>query len=304
MGGFIFRLLLILNFLAFIPGLYAQEIIESTESKDSVIFDTVIIVKEPIIIKREIYIEEELPPLPIFISLTPFVDFNYKVNSFKAVGNHLASFESSLKNATKSKMGYRFGLTGRIHYKNWFLGSGVHFGSSSNKFHFFRPFYQIDSTLISTLDTLDTYFVVNNSDTTWHYITQEVQMFQNDTLDLSSTHDTINHFRYIEIPLTAGYNITLDKLQLKLYAGLIAGFLVSGNSSTISSISYEVYENEHNQLVWSGLAGLEIDYQVSSRIKPSLGLVYRQTINGLHPNTPYLYNAKCLSMQLGVSFTL
>ncbi|MBI4648687.1 MAG: hypothetical protein HY738_19405, partial [Bacteroidia bacterium] len=143
-------------------------------SPDTIIYDTVIIVKEPIIIRKEIFISDTTAPIHLNLSagLNAGMYRNYFIFS---KSSQTINYYSLWKNSHTNKNSYSLNGNFHIAYKGFGFRTGLSFIRYNEDFNYSYFKYLFDTSTVIVTDTIDEYFVVQSADTIWHYVTQTTQ---------------------------------------------------------------------------------------------------------------------------------
>ncbi len=120
---------------------------------------------------------------------------------------------------------------------------------------------------------------------------------------------TFNSYSYIEIPFIAGYTFSQGKINLTLRAGIIAGILTNSLGSLPSPYSeygtVEVDAKTNRKLLLSGIAGIEVAYDVSKRVSIIASPIYRFNLTSVY-NKNYIVDErfKSIGIKLGIKYKL
>lgn len=79
-------------------------------------------------------------------------------------------------------------------------------------------------------DTLDKYYTLSNSDTTWYYILDSAYVPKDNEL---FNYKLNNHVKYLEVPVSVHYRFPSGKMLFFIKAGLIAGINIGADGQQI-----------------------------------------------------------------------
>lgn len=143
-----------------------------------------------------------------------------------------------------------YGLKFAWYHKDWMLESGLGYTVMSQYFGdvmqelTVQEVYSWDVFDVSytVIDTTGAYLQIANNDSSWYYFTESNTMVgQDSTLvqSLDSISDFIprkadNQFKYIELPLLAGYNFSYGRFSGIAKAGIITSLLHKASGSIIT----------------------------------------------------------------------
>jgi len=120
---------------------------------------------------------------------------------------------------------------------------------------------------------------------------------------------TYNSYSYIELPLIMGYTFSQGKLSLTLRAGVIAGLLTKTSGYLPNPYSefgkVEVDNNTVRKLLFSGIIGLEMAYNVSDKISITLSPLYKFSLTSVNKND-FIVDEKFknTTLKLGIKYKL
>lgn len=257
--------LLIAAYFNFIPSSFAQE--DGTEIPKEEI-DTVVIVKEPVIIVKQIYVEPAKKNTPkykhrIDVTVGPVMHdniFNQDLNSI------FSFYPIALEYSTDPIVGYTVGMSYSYVIKNIYLNVGLSFNTYRDRF----------------TDYNSTGFFFPN--------------------------EYINKYTYFEPSLKLGYDLQIKRLSIIPYAGYILGAMVSMNGKTLQTNGDTgIIDLKDAQLytssTQSATAGLNILFRVSDHIEILLDPSYRiDTKSITRSYVPFSLRRQALGVKLGVAY--
>ncbi|MFH2094225.1 MAG: hypothetical protein ABIJ16_00890, partial [Bacteroidota bacterium] len=188
-------------------------------------------------------------------------------------------------------------------YKNVFLESGVNYASFGELFAYNENIQIIDSSIITNtvwyqeylydtvwfvnLDSLiagDTVYIPLVDSTIHKYTVDEYSTEYDTSVTKTSRHST-NRYRYIEIPLMAGYTFKSGRFSLTPKGGLITGLLIRTSGKTLMPDYSVTGLSESNQPyvrpVFSLAAGIGISYMINSHFSVIADPYYRKNITSV-----------------------
>ncbi len=249
----------------FIPSSFAQE--NGIENKNEDI-DTIVIVKEPVIIVKQIYVEQEKKKDKkhrhwIDLTLSPVMHdniFNQDLNSI------FSYYAVELEYSTDPIIGYAIGISYSYVLKNIFLNVGISLNTYRDRF----------------TDYNSTGFFFPNEYT--------------------------NQYAYIEPSLKLGYDLQIKRLSVIPYAGYILGTMVSMNGKTIQTNGDAgIIDLKDAQLytssAQSAIAGLNLMFRLSDHIEILLDPYYRIDTRPITRSyVPFSLRRQALGAKLGVAY--
>lgn len=219
---------------------------------------------------------------------------------------------------------YDAGLRIEAHGKNFLVETGLNFMQISQKANYSSfDFFVRDSTIWSfwdssyvEIDTIDSYFQIIGSDTSWFYVTETNEIFLHDSssTDITDTihnekiHNFANRYKYFEIPLIVGYSFRKGRLNTSLKAGIISSFLweISGQSMAGQSENdvISLSRDDFPTVRFDIYSSLEARYSIGSRYFVFGEMFYRQSLSPIFSrnNVNYRFSSYGLKFGTGIYF--
>lgn len=136
-------------------------------------------------------------------------------------GGSNEELSSIYSGAFEDRVSFAAGLNGGV-VKNGFIaetGLAIRKVRNSLNYTFNKPeesFYEID--------TLDSYYTVADSDTTWFFVTDSsLQVIPG----YNEFYQNTNEYTFLDIPFNLGYQLNINRFDLEFRAGISLGFLLS-----------------------------------------------------------------------------
>lgn len=211
--------------------------------------------------------------------------------------NQNATFEYTQKAVIGTET-EEYGLNLSWYYKDFILESGIGYLSVSQFFGDVMPqltlqevnTWDVFDTSYQVVDTVGSYLQISNSDSTWYYFIETNLVSSQDSI-LMTSYDTSasyearkadNNFRYVDIPLVAGYNLSYGRYSGLFKTGIItsllhksSGYLITGPGEEdvipISSLDIPV-------LRFDWYVAAEARYMLTSRYFISAEGFYRRSL--------------------------
>jgi cell division septation protein DedD len=117
--------------------------------------------------------------------------------------------------------------------------------------------------------------------------------------------DISQQFDYIEIPVIATYKIIDKKISLGLSGGVSTNFLV-GNNASVAQNGVSLVNGQTSDLrnmVYSGLAGIALGYDVSKRIIITFEPRVKQYLNSVSNNNQVDFKPVQMGFFTGITYT-
>jgi hypothetical protein len=175
--------------------------------------------------------------------------------------------------------------------------------------HFSTPFdysFQDIQGGFFRVDTVESYYILLHSDTTWYYFTDSVWI-PSDKKEFFFSQ--INRLGYLEVPLHFGFNLySGSDLKVYIKAGAMFGLLINKKGSTISDqIGYpgiDYNELDFNPLVVSYAVSPGIRYRINDWFDVNAELSFRQNLGSIIKNHPVGRTINGAGLRLGVIYYL
>lgn len=236
-------------------------------------------------------------------SVMPF--YAHMVSFNRLTGNDASG---ELLNLTRdaesvSIINHAMGADVRFARKRWHITSGINYTRFAYRFRY--NFEAFEGGFFRT-DTIDVYYTIPQTDTVWFYVTDSTW------IPLTSReyfYNRLNRHGYIEVPLTAGYNLYSDP-NLRIWASTGFSFGIMTNKSGIAikpSGEYagiEFDELSFAPLVISYSLASGFRYKISEWMDVSGELFYRQQLNSLLREYPLDKKIGAIGLKAGLVFYL
>lgn len=210
----------------------------------------------------------------------------------------LKEYKESFSNNTFSGSA---GVDFRVSYAQYSAGIGAAATLHSQKLDYS---YLIQNGGYYRKDTLDPYYTLNGTDTTWYYIVDSAYVPVDNQL---FNYKINNHIRYFELPLTLQYNIGFRSMLIFIKGGIIPGFYLGSdgqqiilNGDGIQSID----EIEAKKVVLSYTAGAGIAVPLGRKITFSSSLSYRNHFSSIYKEFPIDTRFSSIGISAGIIYKL
>lgn len=177
--------------------------------------------------------------------------------------------------AYASRPSYEAGLMAGHHFNTFLLevGLGLRYITEDFVYTYSRP-----SESYYEVDTLDSYYTIQNQDTTWYYIKDSTL---HSIPGRSEQYQNINHFTFLDVPVSVGYKFNVGNLTTHLKVGIVNSFLVDEGGYYIDRGEFNPVGNyrdaEMNSYVMSGSVSAGVVYYLNDFIAVSGNLHFRKT---------------------------
>ena len=208
--------------------------------------------------------------------------------------------ENGLVDVTPSLV-YGLGLDGGYKYNR--LSGGINLGYRSVRYRFL-----LEQTLYAgdyyVNDTLDTYYVVHETDTTYHYILDSTYVPLTTT---NYAYRDVNRIDYLNVGLFAAYDfVKLAHFRAFVKAGVSVDFLVNYSGSFNASESpfhAPIAKDQVEPARLSYYGGLGVAWKVANRIEFVPEVYYRVTSGSLYrASFPFDMRMRLWDFRLGMTY--
>ena len=197
--------------------------------------------------------------------------------------------------------GYCVGLDGGYKHNRLSVGMNVSYRSVRYRFllektDFFGDYY--------VNDTLDTYYVVHDTDTAYHYILDSTYIPLTTT---NYAYRDVNRLDYLTVGLFAAFDfVKLEHFRAFVKAGASADFLVNYAGSlnaTESPYHVPIAKEQVEPLRFSFFGGIGAAFKVANRIELVPEVSYRVTNGSLYrADFPFNMKLRMMDFRLGLTY--
>jgi len=158
-------------------------------------------------------------------------------------------------------------------FNNWNISGGFNLTHFAEKFN---HSYNITEGGYFVSDTVDEYYTVSQTDTTWYYVTDSTYK----PIDNNEySYNINNRIGYLQFTLSASFDYYSNrKLRLYIKGGLQAGVLIYSSGLAIPDanepIGVDFADLNFNNLSYSVLAGAGIKYRINESLDFNSELYY------------------------------
>ncbi len=193
------------------------------------------------------------------------------------------------------------GLDARATYQKWIFSTGIRYTSFNQRMDYE---YLVQTGGYYRTDTLDSYYEIIEGEQKWTYLTDSVYVPVNEYLfDYKIT----NHNRYLEIPLTIGYNYPVANILLFANTGIITGFFLNSDGKQINVHEngvFSVDEMDYKKVVVSYTVSVGTAIPVSRKMILQPELFYRNHISSVYKDFPIETRFSAFGVMVGLSYKL
>lgn len=236
-------------------------------------------------------------------------------------------FESPKVNQYINDNGFvkaNFGMNARYHLNNWFVNTGISFGSYGENLNVLMNVDVTDTTGYLSYNTK----LLINYDTIGYFDDPFFPGIIYPILSLNSYIDTIgsnwntidttyiksrsfssnNRAQYIDVPLMLGYQLVFNKFIFELSSGVSVAINISKNGSFISKNSSTAFSetiNPYRPVVFNYQLAAGLGYQLNNRLAFMLRPTYRTNLNSvLQPGFGIETRYHAFGINLGINYKI
>jgi opacity protein-like surface antigen len=185
--------------------------------------------------------------------------------------------------------------------KRWNITFGLRLTHFNQKFN--QHFIEQQGGFYNT-DTIDTYYTVIESDTSWYFVTDSSWVpFESREYSYKQS----NSLGYLEFNLSATYDLFQgQKIRFYLKAGGQLNLLIYHNGIAVPDINHaegiNFNELQFNTTNYSVLAGLGIKYKIADKMDLNSELYYSRYLNALVQDFPVNTQINAIGLKVGLVF--
>ena len=201
-------------------------------------------------------------------------------------------------------MGGNFGII----YKDFILLSGISYSCIREKLWHNPTNIKINTYNYNYIDTVDTYYIVSNNDTSWYYATLNKNLVITDSVYLKTPY--INKFQSLILPVKLGYGFHNKNLDINLLIGGKLYFNIKDKTPLYvlnenNSLTEINKKNEINKISFS----LEFSVQSIYKINNAFGILfeagYQNMIRGFYnASSAYKLNIESVNLSIGLNYRM
>ncbi len=172
--------------------------------------------------------------------------------------------------------------------------------------HRFTQQYSVSEGGFFDKDTVDAYYTVVNTDTSWYYVTDSSWV---PLESMEYSYDKTNTLGYLEFNASASFDIYKStKTRLYLKAGGQISWLIYNNGIAIPGDNQADVEDfkdiDFNTVNYSFLLGAGLKYKMADKVDFNTELYYSGYLNSLIPDYPFETKINAIGLKLGLIFYL
>ncbi len=251
---------------------------ENQNPPDSIHYDTVIVVKEPVVIKKTVVVESDCD---FYENLTQAFGFNFSGLAMipdYSTEKFSAKQAEYLENAELFRLSQYAGMHYNIGKDLLGLSIGMSLLNYRSAFHYHSAKLNYYVNDIVLRDTLDDYFVINGSDTAHVYVVDEEIITVEDSLLEWQTYSHERGTKFLSFPLGLNGNFQFDKLHVNPFTEFC---LIYEFASKIPYYSFDDKLKPRKMDLSSGskfhyglAAGISLSYEIDDHIQFGLKYYY------------------------------
>lgn len=193
------------------------------------------------------------------------------------------------------------GLDIRLSKRKWTAGSGIYFTTFGQKLDYT---YNQQEGGFFRKDTLDPYYTLNDSDTTWYYIVDSTYVPIDNKL---YNYKINNHIKYFEVPLVLQRNWGYRSMLLFFRGGIIPGFFLGSTGQLILTEENGIIsmkEIEAKSVVLSYTAGIGAAFPLGRKAIFNTSLYYRNHFSSIYKDFPIETRFSAVGLSAGLIYKL
>ncbi|MDP3462156.1 MAG: hypothetical protein Q8S18_05135 [Bacteroidales bacterium] len=225
----------------------------------------------------------------------------YNEFSFKAPSSQSNLLGLVKESESVSFRNFSVGAGMDYHINSWTVSAALQLTGFANKF---RYSYERTTGGFYDVDTLDVYYTVVLSDTSWYYITDSAYV----PLDKRAYYyNQLNNFGYLDLQLAAAYTFYRYRgFGMYVTAGFNISRLIYSNGLTIGDppdyfeVDFDDLDIVSNHFSWQ--AGLGINQRIAGRIDLTAEVFYRNSGQSLIDQYPVERKYQATGIKAGILY--
>lgn len=284
--------------------------------RDTLALTDTIVKFDTVYIMRTVTRDNPITGKDIFSNLTNLPEEQTKELKFEAglslawlgakpVFDAAPDYSSKLEEYNNAYSGSLFSGTAsaelRMSYARFSFNTGISYTTLNGKLNYG---YEVSTGGYYLKDTLDAYYTLINSDTSWYYVLDSAYL----PVDLEAFRYKTNiSLHYFEIPISLQYNHPFGKMLIYGQAGLIGGINTGSEGLLILPEKdgvVEMAEVEFKPVVLSYMFGAGLLIPVYGKITFDAGFMYRQHFNSVLSGFPIELRISAFGLKAGLVYKL
>lgn len=203
-----------------------------------------------------------------------FAGPGFETNTFTGSNSELVDlYESAYENIPSIEAG----ITAGRHFGSFLLEAGLGIRQVREDFSYT---YSVPSDAYYEIDTVDSYYTIENQDTTWYYVTDSTLQTEPGK---DENYSNRNYYTYLNIPITVGYKLAVGNVITHLKMGIVNDLLIGSGGYYIKDSELnpvgDYAELDLSPYMLSGTLSLGAVYYINHFSAVSIDLKYRKTFN-------------------------
>ncbi|MFH1120778.1 MAG: hypothetical protein V1775_13225 [Bacteroidota bacterium] len=218
---------------------------------------------------------------------------------FNASQQYFDKLEEYRNSVSGSQISGSFGIDLKLSYARFSFGTGLSYSTFTGKLDYN---YEISTGGFFLKDTLDIYYTLIDTDTTWFYVLDSSYIPVN--LEAYGYKTSVKH-RYFEIPVYFQYSHPSGRNLVYLRAGLIAGIHAGSEGLMILPDEkgvMEINKADFKPLVFSFTIGAGMLIPLNGRFAFDGGFNYRQHLSSVFSDFPIEAGYRSFGVRAGVVY--
>lgn len=213
----------------------------------------------------------------------------------------LSNFSLASQNNTLSIRNFSFGIEVSKSFNKWNVSAGLKLTHFSENFN--HTYYVTEGGYFVT-DTIDEYYTVTETDTSWYYVTDSTwKPIDNEEY----SYNIKNRIGYLEFSTAVSFDyITTRKFRLYAKVGVQLGVMIYSSGLAIldadDPVGVDFADLNFNHTSYSLLLGTGIKYRISDRLDFNSELYYFNYFNDLVIDYPSTNKINGLGLKLGLIY--
>lgn len=263
---------------------------------DTVVKHDTILIKQPLP-SRKYRIKQK----DKFFSIEPYAGYMYCKPVFGKEPNYDELYDLTIKASSPRYSNFTGGLNLGYTYKAFATSTGLSYTRYSDNFNFIKTEY---TGGYYDVDTVETYFSVHGTDTSWYFI-------KDSTYLPVESHETRirnnNSYSYLEIPLQLSIRLlNTERVSLWTDAAVIGGFLLHNDVYSFdpeeTNKTIVLSKSDLNPFVLTWQLGISAKLRMNNYLSAVLSGSYRSQTGTLHNGSGFSKHYNSVVLRYGLEF--
>lgn len=213
----------------------------------------------------------------------------------------LSNFSLASQNNTLSIRNFSFGIEASKSFNKWNVSAGLKLTHFSENFN--HTYYVTEGGFFVT-DTIDEYYTVTETDTSWYYVTDSTwKPIDNEEY----SYNIKNRIGYLEFSTAVSFDyITTRKFRLYAKVGVQLGVMIYSSGLAIPDaddpVGVDFADLDFNNTSYSLLLGTGIKYRIDDHFDFNSELYYFNNFNEIVNDYPINKKLRGLGLKFGVIY--